>query len=150
MVSVVFRPLCKEARNGPHQLRNQKLHDLHCSWWQISVMKSRVRQTAHAVDFIKSCTILFGNPEGKIRLRRLIFRRKDNIKTDISPLNAELNPICHLPALVGAHHILRVSRIRVKGCNLWGYGLDPSGWRQRIILCLFCVLTFWRRIFFKF
>jgi len=31
----------------------------------------------------------------------------------INPLNAELNPICHLLALIGAHHILHVSRIRV-------------------------------------
>jgi hypothetical protein len=30
------------------------------------------------------------------------------------PLNAELNPICHLLALVGAHHIVHVSRLRVK------------------------------------
>jgi hypothetical protein len=30
------------------------------------------------------------------------------------PLNAELNPICHLLALLRAHHILHVSRIRVK------------------------------------
>ena len=30
------------------------------------------------------------------------------------PLNAELNPICHLQALLGAHHILQVFRIRVK------------------------------------
>ena len=29
-------------------------------------------------------------------------------------LNAELNPICHLLALLGAHHILHVSRKRVK------------------------------------
>jgi hypothetical protein len=29
-------------------------------------------------------------------------------------LNAELNPIFHLLALLGAHHILHVSRIRVK------------------------------------
>jgi hypothetical protein len=28
--------------------------------------------------------------------------------------NAELNPICHLLALLGAHHILHVSRLRVK------------------------------------
>jgi hypothetical protein len=28
-------------------------------------------------------------------------------------LNAELNPICHLLALLGARHILHVSRIRV-------------------------------------
>jgi len=31
-----------------------------------------------------------------------------------NPLNAEINPICHLLALLGAHHILHVSRIRVK------------------------------------
>jgi len=30
-----------------------------------------------------------------------------------NPLNAELKPICHLLALLGAHHILHVSRIRV-------------------------------------
>jgi hypothetical protein len=31
----------------------------------------------------------------------------------INPLNAELNPICFNLALLGAHHILHVSRIRV-------------------------------------
>ena len=31
----------------------------------------------------------------------------------INPLNAELNPTCHLLALLGAHHILHVSRIKV-------------------------------------
>ena len=29
-------------------------------------------------------------------------------------LNAELNPICHLLALLGVHHFLHVSRISVK------------------------------------
>ena len=37
--------------------------------------------------------------------------RSDEI--DINPLNAELNPICHLLALLGAHHIFHVSRVRV-------------------------------------
>ena len=32
----------------------------------------------------------------------------------INPLNAELNPICHLLALLGTHHKLHVSRKRVK------------------------------------
>jgi hypothetical protein len=32
----------------------------------------------------------------------------------INPLNAELISICHLLVLLGAHHILHVSRIRVK------------------------------------
>jgi hypothetical protein len=31
----------------------------------------------------------------------------------INSLNAELNPICDLLALLGAHHILHISRIRV-------------------------------------
>jgi len=35
-----------------------------------------------------------------------------------NPLNAELNPICYLLALLGAHHFLRVSRIRVKSLTL--------------------------------
>ena len=31
----------------------------------------------------------------------------------INPLNAELNPICHLLALLEAHHILHISRVRI-------------------------------------
>jgi len=31
----------------------------------------------------------------------------------VNPLNAELNPICHLLALLGAHHILHISWIRI-------------------------------------
>jgi hypothetical protein len=38
-------------------------------------------------------------------------------KSVFNPLNAESNPICHLLALLGAHHILHVSRIRVKGLS---------------------------------
>ena len=34
--------------------------------------------------------------------------------TKINPLNPELNPICYLLAILGAHHFLHVSRIRVK------------------------------------
>ena len=33
---------------------------------------------------------------------------------EFNPLNAELNPICHLLALLGAHHIFHVSGLRVK------------------------------------
>jgi hypothetical protein len=37
-----------------------------------------------------------------------------NVIGFINPLNAQLNPICHSLALLGAHHILHVSWIRVK------------------------------------
>ena len=33
---------------------------------------------------------------------------------ELNPLNAELNPICHLLTLLGANHFLHVSRIRVE------------------------------------
>ena len=35
----------------------------------------------------------------------------------VNPSNAQLNPICHLLALLGTHHILHVSRIRVNPLN---------------------------------
>ena len=38
---------------------------------------------------------------------------------EINPLNTELNPICHLLALLGAPHILHVSGVRVKDKVIW-------------------------------
>jgi hypothetical protein len=61
---------------------------------------------------------------GKLSLRALGLRKtvgvvvirlpQRELKASINPLNAELNPVCHLLALLGAHHILYISRIRVK------------------------------------
>jgi len=43
----------------------------------------------------------------------------------IEHFNPELNPICHLLALLGAHHILHFSRIRVNmESKKWGAGVD--------------------------
>jgi len=39
---------------------------------------------------------------------------RDKKAAAINPLNAELNPICYLLALLGSHHFLHVSKIRVK------------------------------------
>jgi len=52
-------------------------------------------------------------------------------------LNAELNPICHLLALLGAQHILHVSRIRVKEIGWESLGRialaqDRSKWRAPV------------------
>ena len=38
-----------------------------------------------------------------------------------NPLNAKLNPICHLLGLLGAYHILHISRIKVKHMGLTFY-----------------------------
>jgi len=47
----------------------------------------------------------------------------------LNPLNAELNPICHLLTLLGAHHILHVSRVRVnlvRGSDGQTVGVRPN------------------------
>jgi hypothetical protein len=44
----------------------------------------------------------------------------------VKPLNADLNPICHLLALLGAHPILHISKIRVKKGSRYGH-ISPKG-----------------------
>jgi len=49
----------------------------------------------------------------------------------LNPLNAELNPICYLLALLGAHHFPHVSRIRVKSLTfrlLMSYIWSTHSW----------------------
>jgi len=59
----------------------------------------------------------------------ILWVEKDDISClMINPFNAKLNPICHLLALLGAHHFLHVSRIRVKHC-------DGEIWRNNRQIC---------------
>jgi len=44
--------------------------------------------------------------------------KTSNLKVEVIRLNPELNPICYLLALLGDHHFLHVSRIRVKSLTL--------------------------------
>jgi len=69
---------------------------------------------------------------------------RGDLEVHFNPLNAELNPICHLLALLGAHHILHVSRIRVKS------QLDTNRSSQDALLpdlCPACVTK--RRLLFN-
>jgi hypothetical protein len=54
------------------------------------------------------------NVGGTKSIKGKINRHKINGMYNINFLNAELNPIRHLLALLGAHPIFYVSRIRVK------------------------------------
>jgi len=62
-------------------------------------------------------------------------RRRMKLLDDLNPLNAELNPICHLLALLGTHHILHINRIRVKERRGYSHlkeeALDRTMWRAR-------------------
>ena len=45
------------------------------------------------------------------RLVAQCLNQLSHLVPQLNPLNAELNPICYLLALLGAHHFLHVSRI---------------------------------------
>ena len=47
-------------------------------------------------------------------MNRPLGRHGCKCENNINPLNAKLNLICHLLALLGAHHIIQVSGVRVK------------------------------------
>ena len=60
---------------------------------------------------------------------------EEDFSNRINPLNAELNPICCLLALLGAHHFLHVSRMRVKSLTLrllMSYIYDISSLRVNV------------------
>ena len=60
---------------------------------------------------------IFVSPTTKLILSvpmELITHKTINYQTYINPLSPELNSICYLLALLGAHYFLHVSRIRVK------------------------------------
>jgi hypothetical protein len=64
---------------------------------------------------------------------RLRYRKNGSCSVHCRPttqnvltLNVELNPTYHLLALLGAHHILHVSRIRVKSPTFFTVGRDSS------------------------
>ena len=53
-----------------------------------------------------------------IKFQALVYQNTQRLVTLnlslLNPLKPELNPICYLLALLGAHRFLHVSRIRVK------------------------------------
>ena len=68
----------------------------------------------------------------------------NKVSNIINPLNAELNPICHLLALLGGATIVVVSRLRVKG---------PIDNRELLLTCIFLLshsLIFFRFIFYQY
>ena len=51
---------------------------------------------------------------------------EDWLKPGLKPLNAELNPIYHLLALLGAHHIFHVRGLRVNFCTILSLTVTPG------------------------
>jgi len=78
--------------------------------WSTSdwVIKTCVHQCIIAVPLFTSTT-----SRSTKQPELIILISNKPVRSEFNPLNAELNPICHLLALLEVHHILHVSRIRV-------------------------------------
>jgi len=68
----------------------------------------RLTTLPHVPIVLKSGSLNLLEPSGAVEACNGIAVEK------VNPLNAELNPICHLLVLLGAHLILHISRISVK------------------------------------
>jgi hypothetical protein len=58
-----------------------------------------------------------GDAGGKVSIFRGHYEKKVHMKMYFNPLNAELNPICHFPSLLGGATIVVVSSLRVN--SVW-------------------------------
>jgi len=65
-------------------------------------------------QYFQMTTVLYVFPMCHIRAKKNLFIFFNLETYFFNPLNAELNPICHLLALLGAHHIFHVKGLRVK------------------------------------
>jgi len=88
----------KEQRNILHEIRKLK-----ANWIGHILRRNCLLQR-----------VIGGKVQGGIEVTERQGRRRRKLLDDLNPLNPELNPICYLLALLGAHHFLHVSRIRVK------------------------------------
>ena len=52
--------------------------------------------------------------QGVISEFKAVRTQRVNTNVAINPLNTELNSICHLLTVLGAHHIFHISALRVK------------------------------------
>ena len=88
-----------------------KLHTSVCAcgpWLKVvSQCTTEIYTRARPRHTVLVQTLQIDRPVGRLR------HRQRDILMDINTLNGELNPTCHLLALLGAHHILNVSRIMV-------------------------------------
>jgi len=103
-----YRPICQEYNeNSPHVPHRPPLN---CCYVTTLILAQRVQLTCNWKH--KTVQIIKDNTKWLIMVVCRLLTL--GIANELNPLKPELNSICYLLALLGAHHFLHVSRIRVK------------------------------------
>ena len=76
-------------------------------------MSSQIEMKVEAETTAETLLLTFVYPFTRYTIAGHRSRHQHHCES-LNPLNPELNPICYFLALLGAHHFLYVSRIRVK------------------------------------
>ena len=93
-------------------LIDDKTQECVCKRMRIRSGEKKAKDEIRQITMTNYC---INNPpkyDTNIKIRKE--RKSISSLVEFNPLNPELNPICYLLALLGAHHFLHVSRIRVK------------------------------------
>jgi len=117
-MSVSFHPMLHIESSSNPSMNHSSVHPtIHSAQTLVNLSKRQCRQTIHFPGcYEKTMTNLIPGLRTDIGTQNL--RKAIHNTNYINPLNPELNPICYLLALLGAHHFLRVSRIRVKSLTI--------------------------------
>ena len=76
-------------------------------WFSCETRRHFTRSHRHRAGYLRWTSLAL-----LTKIKEWVSHKKN--KYCFNPLKAELNPMCHLLALLGAHHILHISRIKVK------------------------------------
>jgi len=101
----------------------------------------RLFTNQHGITFQKTCVIFYVVFSFKHLNIHVLYKTvtihitaPHTVCHHINPLNAELNPICHLVALLGADLIFHISRIRVKKMIFYNFCNTQVWLFERLLL----------------
>jgi hypothetical protein len=126
-----------------HKLHQNLIHHLIVHQGTAALLRRKPECTATSRE---DCSVQNSNTKRLFMYCRSLHRSKfwvsdptEQQLCHFNPLNAQLNPICHLLALLAAHPILHVSRIRVNACTVHLYIVLLHPTNVQIYITITCI-----------
>ena len=112
------RSLSAISANAPKTVRDLKQGKEQAMLWVRLVLPTAPDTQCSRIPVLQEENVVLDHHAWIIAVEDCRITSCNSTDSTFNPLNAELNPICYLLALLGAHHFLYVSRISVKSLTL--------------------------------